>query len=86
MIRRIALLLPLLCAALQLAAREPIPQVALWDLGRLGKAPEAEWGKKAGRVQEVYFRGEPYLGKPTRVFAYVGRPEGEAKARSLAWC
>jgi len=25
-------------------------------------------------VQEVYYQGEPYHGKPTRVFAYLGRP------------
>jgi len=26
-------------------------------------------------VQEVYYQGEPYHGKPTRVFAYLGRPD-----------
>lgn len=58
-------------------AREPMPQQALWDLGKLGSAPTAEWGKTDGLVQEVFYRGEPFQGKPTRVFAYVGRPEGE---------
>ena len=76
MIPRIALLLPLLCSALPLAARDPIPQVALWDMARLGKTPEAEWGKKTELIQEVLFRGEPFEGKPTQVFAYIGRPEG----------
>jgi dienelactone hydrolase len=28
-------------------------------------------------VQEVYYAGEPYRGKPTRIFAYLGRPAGE---------
>ncbi|MCH7725539.1 MAG: hypothetical protein IH991_03505, partial [Planctomycetes bacterium] len=46
----------------------------LWDLDRLSKAPKAEWGKKQDLVQEVYYVGEPFRGKPTRVFAYVGRP------------
>lgn len=25
-------------------------------------------------MQEVYYQGEPFHGKPTRVFAYLGRP------------
>lgn len=49
-----------------------------WDMEELSKAPAATWGEKQGLVQEVYFEGEPLKGKPTRVFAYVGRPaEGE---------
>ena len=63
--------------ASSLAAREPIPQTQLWDLDRLGKAPEPTWGETTGLVQEVYYPGEPFKGKPTRVFAYVGRPQGE---------
>ncbi|MGB0580923.1 MAG: GDSL-type esterase/lipase family protein [Limisphaerales bacterium] len=59
-----------------LIAREPMKQLALWDMKRLGQTPEAKWGKSDGLVQEVFYRGEPYQGKPTRVFAYVGRPEG----------
>ena len=77
MTKRIIFLFTLLFAALPLAAREPIPQTKLWDLAKLGKAPEAEWGEKKELIQEVFFRGEPFEGKPTRVFAYVGRPEGE---------
>ncbi len=45
-----------------------------WDLAELKKAPAAEWGALTGLVQEVYYQGEPFRGKPTRVFAYVGRP------------
>ncbi|MFT4688727.1 MAG: lysophospholipase L1-like esterase/dienelactone hydrolase [Limisphaerales bacterium] len=58
------------------SAREPLEQLALWDMARLGKAPAAEWGKTDGVVQEVFYAGEHYQGKPTRVFAYVGRPAG----------
>ena len=47
-----------------------------WDMSRLTPAPKADWGAKDGLTQEVYFEGEPFNGKPTRVFAYVGRPEG----------
>lgn len=78
---RIVVGLFVLCAlgpALQLTiAAEPVGQgEPLWDLGRLDAAPAARWGKAEGLVQEVYFRGEPFKGRRTSVFAYVGRPEG----------
>jgi lysophospholipase L1-like esterase/dienelactone hydrolase len=57
--------------------RDPIPQTQLWDMENLGKTPAHEWGKKEGDIREVYFTGEPYKGHPTRVFAYVGIPEGK---------
>jgi dienelactone hydrolase len=41
----------------------------------LSSAPEAEWGEPKGLVREVYYEGEPFEGKPTRVFAYYARPE-----------
>lgn len=50
-----------------------------WDLKALSLAPEAEWGARNGLTQEVYYEGEPSNGKATRVFAYVGRPEGAGK-------
>lgn len=72
----VAVLVALLGGVHPLAGREPIEQAAgLWDLTRLGVPPEAEWGDTDGLVQEVYYRGEPYRGNPTRVFAYVGRPD-----------
>jgi len=40
----------------------------------LKQTPAADWGGRTGLVQEVYYKGEPYHGKPTRVFAYLGRP------------
>ena len=58
------------CATAPTAARHRGP----WDLTELKKAPAAEWGMRTGLVQEVYYRGEPFQGKPTRVFAYLGRP------------
>src|SRR5262249_38922751 len=35
----------------------------------------ASWGKHEGVVREVYYESVPFRGKPTRVFAYYGRPE-----------
>ena len=57
-----------------------------WNLDVLRKVPAATWGAKSGVVQEVYYQGEPLGGKPTRVFAYVARPEkpqGKAPAMVL---
>jgi dienelactone hydrolase len=46
-----------------------------WDLKALKKTPPATWGAKSGLVQQVFYEGEPLHGKPTRVFAYLARPE-----------
>jgi len=43
----------------------------------LRTAPAATWGATNGLLQEVYYAGEPFHGKPTRIFAYYGRPEGK---------
>ena len=63
------------------AAQEPAAKAqatGLWDLAALRRVPQATWGEKTGLVQQVYYEGEPFQGKPTRVFACYGRPaEGE---------
>lgn len=46
-----------------------------WNLAALKEAPRAEWGEKKGLAQQVYYQGEPWAGRPTRVFAYYGRPD-----------
>jgi dienelactone hydrolase len=46
-----------------------------WNLPALKAVPAATWGAKTGPVQQVWYEGEPFQGKPTRIFAYVGRPE-----------
>jgi len=48
-----------------------------WNMAELKRAPKAEWGAKSNLTQEVYYEGEPFQGKPTRVFAYLGGPEGK---------
>ena len=45
-----------------------------WNLSQLKRVPLADWGARTGLVQEVYYQGEPFNGKSTRVFAYVARP------------
>ena len=48
-----------------------------WNLAELKQTPATKWGARTGLVQEVYYAGEPYRGRPTRVFAYLARPDGE---------
>ena len=47
-----------------------------WDVAALKAVPKAEWGERTNLVQSLHYEGEPFNGKPTRVFAYYGRPEG----------
>ena len=54
-----------------------VPKGPVWDIATLKKVPKAEWGKQDGLVQEVYYENEPVDGKPTRVFAYFAKPEGD---------
>ena len=83
-LRRAALLMRFLTPALALAIGllVIVPSTAAesratgpWDTKSLHAVPHVEWGAKDGLVQQVFYRGEPYQGKPTRVFAYYARPE-----------
>ena len=66
----LAILLVASCTSLRTTTRNTGP----WNMAALQQTPPAEWGTRTGLVQEVYYQGEPYNGKPTRVFAYLGRP------------
>ena len=66
----LALLLIAGCSSLRTTSRHTGP----WNMAALKQAPAAQWGTQTGLVQEVYYQGELYRGKPTRVFAYLGRP------------
>lgn len=59
----------------------------LWDVPRLTTVPSGiQWGQKDGLTQEVWYESEPLAGKPTRVFAWLGRPAGataEQKAPAM---
>jgi len=45
-----------------------------WNLGELSKAPESEWLDRESKIRSLLYRGEPFEGKPTRVFAYYATP------------
>ena len=50
----------------------------LWNLDEyFAKPPSVQWGEPDGLVRPIYYEGEMFNGKPTRVFAYYGRPQGE---------
>ena len=46
-----------------------------WNIPDLQRAPDITWGVTTGVVQQVYYEGQPFEQKPTRVFAYLGRPK-----------
>ena len=49
-----------------------------WDVKALQTIPvKPEWGEEIGKTREVYYPGEPFKGKPTRVFAYYAKPTGD---------
>jgi dienelactone hydrolase len=48
----------------------------MWDMARLSQTPKAfpAEGFRAEGMRALFYEGEPYRGKPTRVFAWVGIP------------
>jgi dienelactone hydrolase len=56
------------------AASKPLAESTPWDLKRLGEAPKFEWVDAEGPVRAMLYQGEPYQGRPTRVFAYYATP------------
>ncbi len=66
-----------LCAAVLIGPSEAAERyTGPWDLESLYQVPEAVWGADRGGVREVHYQGEPYKGRPTRVFAYYAQPDG----------
>ena len=51
-----------------------LPASTPWDLTALSKPPKIEWLKRDGPVRSLLYPGEPFDGKPTRVFAYYATP------------
>ncbi len=76
MIMRTGFLLTLTWLVATLAHAQAIP----WDLDALSKPPaysKAEGFSEPG-CEAIFFDGPPFKGKPTRVFAWYGLPEGTA--------
>jgi cephalosporin-C deacetylase-like acetyl esterase len=58
-----------------------------WDLKRLSAPPPFQWIDAQGPVRSLFYDGETYGGKPTRVFAYYATPatpeDGKPRDKSL---
>lgn len=48
-----------------------------WDLPALRQTPAAEFGTADGLVRPVFYAGEPFKGKATRIFAWYAQPAGK---------
>lgn len=74
--RSSATIIALIVWATSLAyAAEPQRNFGPWNLAELKKTPTVTFGRKDGLTQEVYYTGENFRGKPTRIFGYLARPE-----------
>ena len=72
--RSSALSFVLLLALSTTNARDP---GGLWNLKELQRPSHVDWGERSNCVQALYYQGEPLNGKSTRVYAWLGRPEGK---------
>lgn len=53
---------------------ESLPATTPWDLTALSEAPNVEWADRKSPVRSLYYRGGPYQGNLTSVFAYYASP------------
>ena len=79
---RLSFLIPALLSAMIAVAEDPRP---VWDMEKLSHAPQifpAPGFERPG-LKALFFEGLPYKGKPTRVFAWIGLPEGASKDKKV---
>ncbi len=71
--------LPALSIACVLAGRLPAAPGMPWDREQLFRTPQVFEAQAyaTNEVSAVFYEGEPYQGRPTRVFAYYGLPRSE---------
>ncbi len=55
-------------------ALKPLPATNPWDLAALSRAPKVEWRDEDKPIRSLLYYGEPFEGKPTKVFAYYASP------------
>ena len=65
------------------AASPKLPATTPWDLATLSEPPNVDWIDQQGPVRSLLYAGQPYQGKPTRVFAYYCTPGSVAGDPSL---
>lgn len=70
-----ALLLTMRAAFIAQALENEPARVGPWNVTELRQVPAYEWGETVEGLRQVYYQGEPYQGRPTRVFAWYGCPD-----------
>lgn len=60
--------------AVQTTTAQSLPDTSPWDLAALSEAPGYEWADQDSLVWSLYYKGEPYQGQASRVFAYYASP------------
>ncbi|RBP47570.1 prolyl oligopeptidase family protein [Roseimicrobium gellanilyticum] len=71
----------LLMAGTAFADSKPTPP---WNLEQLFKAPSFEWADQKSPVHALFYTGELFQGKPSRIFAYYATPDTLAGAPTKA--
>jgi dienelactone hydrolase len=71
----------LLTVGVAYAESKPTPP---WKTDQLFKAPAFEWADQKSPVHALFYTGEPFQGKPSRVFAYYATPDTLAGAAPKA--
>jgi dienelactone hydrolase len=72
--RLLSLALPCLLLTGCVSGWKTSRSIGPWNMAALEVPPQVTWGARTGLVQELFYQGEPFQGKPTRIFAYLGRP------------
>ena len=68
------LIVGLPCVAEPIKRSPALPESTPWDLAKLSETPAFEWVDETSPVRSLLYVGEPYGGKPTKVFAYYASP------------
>ena len=55
-------------------APKPLPTTNPWDLKAMSRTPTVEWRDTDKPIRSLFYEGEPFEGKPTKVFAYYASP------------
>ncbi len=63
------------CLAVDVIERsDRLPKATPWNLSELSKTPSFQWEDDIAQVRSLFYAGESYQGKATRVFAYYATP------------
>ena len=78
--KQAALLLAIFCTTATARGAEDSQAANVWDMGELSGPPKVypapQVKSKHPGIRGLFYEGEPYEGKPTRVFAWYGAPQG----------